>query len=320
MNCEPLQDFSVEQRRGWDSLFDEALDHDLTDRFVDYLRSTVRSKGIVVLCIKGFMRSSKSMAAQSVAHMIRFFQQLYVDNGLSLLDALSCVAENQSDAIRRISEGTNAVIVSDETKKMVGQGSETEEVMIQNVIEICARELNHLIFIKPSRFVHPEVCKYGLEFMSRDDVRCESIFMLYDLGNVGGDGREYPLGLVRIRKVVEPGYVPPVGKCYTSVFEQVYEEVVKEAIVSRQKRLDSSSERYKAIVGEVDSLMKGGFILETRKIVNKRDRHAYRLSVMKQRYAGRFITLEINDMLNLIEGRELVLDVGLDQSKIEGEL
>lgn len=323
-----LTKYTVELLSDLDLLYENALYTDCTDMFLDYVEDTIKHYGIILMCIKGYMRSAKSTSAFTLGFLFRFLQKKYIDYKLLNLVPENCIRKNQSHLINHLQEQHyDSISICDEDIAFTGVGSQAEDLTIRNLMEVCARARNHVIFLNPSEFVYPEVCKYGLIFHDRDTKNKTSRFMLYDLGK-GHDKKIYiPLGLVTIPKLVDSKWKEEnqfnkcivddkevyIGQRFDSEFEYKYETGIKLEIVHDQMQLKSSKVRSERLFGMVDEFKQDlEFKKNILKLSNKAmDCKRYIRGYVAHKLAGVYNGIEIQQLTDYVEGiRNIMFDDG----------
>lgn len=293
------------------NLFEVGCTVDITDKFYQWINSTIKNRGIITLAIKGFMRSSKSMVTMSISHTIRLNQQMYIDNSLPNLQVKDCLRQNQADLnSATTNDEKNLIHWVDENVNRYGDGSETESKQIENKVLVCAADLNHFLFIHPRKFVSTGVVEFGIEFFGKDIINSRSRFKLYYLNQLGDSCIPEPLGFVWIQKHQQKGYVckhnhPKGAPCFKSDFEEDYEINFKKRMVSDQKNLHFATDRQKELYDLKPIVIETSWWHTSLTILKERLRKRYRMANMVKAYPM-YTKQELEWLYTFIEADEIL--------------
>ena len=311
-----LQGICVEILCEEDVMYENAISRDITSEFMQYIEETVKFYGIVLICIRGYMRSSKSSAGFFICKLIRYFQKKYINADLPELSPENLILIN-ADLIDEFKKGEfDTVKQADETVTSTGVGSHVEDVSLVNIMEVCARSRKHGVFIRPSEFAYKDICKYGLMFFDRDDVTKTSRFLLYDLSNNYHKDMEIPLGLVTIPKLYDAVWKEKnksvkekvddkevfIGQKFDSEFEYDYETGVKLEIVNDQMKLMSAKKRSQRLFKYIDALKEDKKFMDQLKTKKGMNAKRFIRGYVAKMLGGEFNSEEIRQLTDYMEG------------------
>lgn len=313
---EKLQQICVEILSGIDELYEEALGKDITKEFHEYIKESVKYKRIIILSIRGYMRSSKSTAGFFISHIIRYYQKKYMNSELPDLTPEELIITS-GDIIDTLKNGKfDQIFQADETVITTGVGSKIEEDSVKNILEVCARARNHIIFINPNSFAFPEICKYGLLFFDRNDIEKTATFMLYDMSNNYYKEMFVPLGMVTIPKLYDSEwknknkqkkeYVDDkeiiIGEYFDSKFEYEYETGIKLEIVKQQMSLESSKKRTQRLFNKVEEFKTDPEFQKAISNLKGMDVKRFIRGYVAYKLGGEFNSEEIQQLSDYLEG------------------